>query len=65
MKIKVETTIVLTDDQIAMIRYVKQPDETVRDYVKSMGASYAHGCLDGLENDYNSYKDDEDYEKNR
>ncbi len=65
MRIKIETTIVLTDDQIEMIRYVKQPDETVRDYVKSMGASYAHNCLDALEDNYNSYKDAEEYEMDR
>lgn len=65
MKIKVETYIVLTDHQIEMIRYVKEPDETVRDYVKSMAASYAHNCLDALEDDYNLYKDAEEYEMDR
>ena len=69
MKIKIETTIELKPHEVdaAHLWYLETAveGESFRDWIKSMAASYAHNCLDALEDDYNLYKDAEEYEMDR
>ena len=46
MKVRIETTLILTDDEVKAARMafeeLRDGDETFRDFIKSSAESYAH-----------------------
>lgn len=59
MKIKIETTINLSDDDIAAIKFYMDDlgieGETLRDFVKSSCTAYAHGFVHQTESNYREH----------
>ena len=59
MKIKIETTINLSVDDIAAIKFYMDDlgieGETLRDFVKSSCTAYAHGFVHETESKYRDY----------
>ena len=59
MKIKIETTIDLSDDDIAAIKFYMDDlgieGETLRDFVKSSCVSWAHGFVHETESNYREH----------
>tara|TARA_X000001382_G_scaffold108191_1_gene83995 strand:- start:35 stop:220 length:186 start_codon:yes stop_codon:yes gene_type:complete len=59
MKIKIETTIDLSDEDIAAIKFYMDDlgieGETLRDFVKSSCAAYAQGFVNQTESNYREH----------